>query len=66
MAKSKWIDQRDIPAAGRYGKIKTPGCECTTLFTCGACLARAHARNMAEREASPYCRDAPTRRKETS
>ena len=50
---SKWADQRDIPD-GRWGKIRTPGCECTDNFTCRACLDRAHARNMAELAASPF------------
>ncbi len=47
MKGSYWLDQRDIPD-GRYGKIPTPGCECTHSFTCGACLDRAAVRNRAE------------------
>jgi hypothetical protein len=57
MATSYWLDQRDIPD-GRYGKIRTPGCECERGLTCKACLDRAHTRNMAEREASPFTRRA--------
>lgn len=53
METSKWLDERDIPD-GRYGKIMTPGCECTRNFTCRVCLDRAHTRNMAERADSPF------------
>ena len=52
MPTSKWLDQRDIPDA-RWGKVLTPGCECTHIFTCRACLQRAHTRNMAEIAAAP-------------
>ena len=51
-----WIDERDVPD-GRYGKSKTPGCECTDHFTCGACLQRCVDRNAADRAAAPIPSD---------
>jgi hypothetical protein len=44
---SYWLDQRDVPD-GRWGKRRIPDCRCTSSFTCGACLAYASTRNMAE------------------
>jgi len=46
--KSVWNDQRDI-SDSKWGKEITPGCECTSRFTCRACLDKTVNRNLAER-----------------
>jgi len=49
MITSEWLDQRDIPAKSKFGKILKPiNCECDFNYTCRECLKRAHTRNMAE------------------